>query len=195
VTDPEPARDPAHLWRVRATTVLHRCDWLQLELATVDLPTGGRIQHHAVRVARPAVGVVVHHPGRGVLLLWRHRFIPDAWTYEIPAGRVEADESVEEAARRETREETGWEIGPVQVAVDFFPSIGLSDQRFLIAIASDAIRQGEPTDRDEAAWVGWVPLPQLRDHLRRGRVRGGLSLTALLYALALGPLAAPAGRP
>ena len=47
-------------------------------------------------------------PARGVLALWRHRFITDTWGWEIPAGRLEAGETAEQAARRETLEETGW---------------------------------------------------------------------------------------
>ena len=43
-----------------------------------------------------------------MLLLWRHRFITDTWGWEIPAGRVEAGEALEDAARREAIEETGW---------------------------------------------------------------------------------------
>jgi len=71
-----------------------------------DLPGGERFDHHAVRYPQPAAGTIVRDPDRGVLLIWRHRFITDTWGWEIPAGRSEPGESPEEAAVRETIEET-----------------------------------------------------------------------------------------
>jgi 8-oxo-dGTP pyrophosphatase MutT (NUDIX family) len=60
---------------------------------------GSSITSSACRGRRPAAGV--HDPDRGVLLLWRHRFITDSWGYEIPAGGVDEGETPAQAATRE----------------------------------------------------------------------------------------------
>ncbi len=59
------------------------------------------------RIRRPARLYAI--PARGVLLLWRHRFITDTWGWEIPAGGIDPGETPPDAAARETLEETGWE--------------------------------------------------------------------------------------
>ena len=43
--------------------------------------------------APDAAGVLVADPDRGVLLIWRHRFLGDEWAWEIPGGMVEQDDS------------------------------------------------------------------------------------------------------
>ncbi len=168
--------------------MVHRCDWLALELAEVECPSGRRLTHHVVRVPQPAVGVVVHDPERGVLMLRRHRFIVDTFGWEIPAGRVEPGESPAAAAAREVLEETGFQVGPIQLLTAFAPSIGLSDQRFVVAAAAGASRLGPPSDPDEAVAVAWVPIPTIWASIRAGTIAGGLSLAALLFALTVGPL-------
>jgi 8-oxo-dGTP pyrophosphatase MutT (NUDIX family) len=177
-------------WIVHGERSVYSSPWVSLRLADVEVPGGDRFEHHVVRVPFDAAGCVVHDPERGVLLLWRHRFITDTWGWEIPAGAVDAGESPAEAAVREVREETGWRPGPVEHLVTYQPSNGLSDQRFHVFLARGAELEGEPVDFGEAERVEWRSADDVREHMARNEVVDGLSLTALLYALAydrLGP--------
>ena len=124
-------------WIVHGERALYSSPWVGLRLADVEIPGGERFEHHVVRVPREAAGCVVHDPERGVLLLWRHRFITDTWGWEIPAGAVDDGETPAEAAAREVREETGWRPGPVEHLVTYQPSNGLSDQRFNVFLAAE----------------------------------------------------------
>ncbi len=56
----------------------------------------------------PGVGILVEIDG-GVVLIERGQ-APFAGSWALPAGYIEADESVEQAALRECREETGLEV-------------------------------------------------------------------------------------
>jgi 8-oxo-dGTP diphosphatase len=55
----------------------------------------------------PAVDIIIEYQDRGVVLIER-RNPPDGWA--LPGGFVEYGESLEEAAAREAREETGLEV-------------------------------------------------------------------------------------
>jgi 8-oxo-dGTP pyrophosphatase MutT (NUDIX family) len=176
-------------WDVHGERVLYDCEWLRLTVADVEVPNGRRFDHHIVRMPNKAAGTVVHDAERGVLLLWRHRFITDTWGWEIPAGGIDPGETPEDAARRETREETGWEPGPLRALVRYQPTNGLSDQVFHTFVADGARHIGAPTDPTEAERIEWVPVEGLRRIVRDGEMQDGLSLTAALYAIAFGHLA------
>jgi 8-oxo-dGTP pyrophosphatase MutT (NUDIX family) len=171
-------------WTVHGERTLYASPWVGLALVDVEVPDGPRFDHHVVRLARPAVGCVVHDPARGVLLLWRHRFITGSWGWEVPAGGVDAGEAPEQAAAREVLEETGWRPGPLRRLHGYHPSNGLSDQRFELFAADGATHVGEPTDPAESSRVEWVPADEVRALVRRGEVLDGLSVTSLLWWLA-----------
>ena len=176
-------------WTIHGERSLYESAWVSLRLTDIELPSGKRFEHHVVRLPDAAVGVVIHDPERGVLLLWRHRFITDSWGWEIPAGRIDPGETPEAAAVREAVEETGWQPGPLRPLVAYEPTSGLSDQRYHLFAAEGARQIGEPTDIDEAERVEWLPVERVREEVAAGHVQNGLSLTALLWALAFGEIA------
>jgi 8-oxo-dGTP pyrophosphatase MutT (NUDIX family) len=176
-------------WKVHGERSIYESDWMSLRLVDIEVPDGPRFDHHVVRFPRAASGTVVVDPVRGVLLLWRHRFTTDTWGWEVPAGGIDDGETPEQAAARETLEETGWRAGALRPLLRFHPVNGSTDLVFHVFAADGATHVGEPTDRSEAERIEWVPVDRLRDEVRNGRVLDGLSLTALLYAFTFGPLA------
>ncbi|HEX6419977.1 MAG TPA: NUDIX hydrolase [Acidimicrobiales bacterium] len=172
-------------WTVHGERSIYDSAWMRLVLVDVEIPGAQRFDHHVVRYPQAAAGTVVHDPDRGVLLLWRHRFITDTWGWEIPAGGVEPGETPEQAAVRETLEETGWRPGPLRPLGSYAPSNGSSDQIFHAFVADGATHVGEPADPAESERIAWIPVAEVRDLIAGGGFTDGLSLTSLLWALAL----------
>lgn len=70
--------------------------------------------------AAAAVGVRAHRTRPGPLggpAGPGHRFITDTWGWEIPAGAADPGEAIEDTARREAFEETGWAVGRLTYAL------------------------------------------------------------------------------
>ncbi|MGE0878119.1 MAG: NUDIX hydrolase [Acidimicrobiia bacterium] len=176
-------------WTVHGERSLYDSEWIRLTLVDVEIPGSSRFEHHVVRSTQAASGTVVHDPTKGILLIWRHRFISDTWGWEIPAGRLDEDEAPEAAAARETLEETGWRPGPIAPLLSYYPTIGLSDQLFHLFHAEGATYVGPPSDPGEADRVEWVPVGEVQAMLRSGEIRDGLSAVALLYAFTFGSVA------
>ena len=162
---------------------LYDSPWVRLTLVDVEPPGHERFEHHVVRL-RGAAGCVVVDPERGVLLLYRHRFISDTWGWEMPAGRVDDGETPEAAAARETLEETGWRPGTLTPLVEFNTANGITDQRFYVYRADGATYVGDPVDAYEAERVAWHTWADVRALIAGGQVPDGPSLLALTYALA-----------
>jgi 8-oxo-dGTP pyrophosphatase MutT (NUDIX family) len=173
-------------WTVHGERSLYDSDWIRLHLADVEVPGLRRFEHHVVRMPAHAAGVVVRDADRGVLLLRRHRFITDTWGWEVPAGRIDAGETPLETARREVEEETGWRPLNVQPLVSYYAANGVSDLTFHLFAAEGAEYVGERTDLTEAERVTWVPAANVRELVMTGGMPDGLSLTALLFAMARG---------
>ena len=175
-------------WTVHGERSLYDSEWVRLVLVDVEIPGGERFEHHVVRMPSHAAGTIVRDPERGVLLLWRHRFITDTWGWEIPAGRVDPGETPQQAAGRETLEETGWEPATLRPLTRYNPTNGTSDQMFHIFVADGATHVGEPTDPGESERIEWVSVADLRAVVQGAQMLDGLSLTAVCYALAFGEL-------
>ena len=175
-------------WTVHGERSIYESEWVRLVLTDVEVPDGERFEHHVVRMPKNAAGTIVYEPDRGVLLLWRHRFITDTWGWEIPAGGIEPGETPEAAAARETVEETGWEPAALRALARYHPTNGLSDQVFHVFIAHGATHVGEPSDAGEAERIEWIAVPELRRLVRSQQMLDGLSLTAVCYAFAFGEL-------
>lgn len=169
-------------WRVHGTRRIYESEWLSVDLDDVEIPDGARFEHHVVRLPHPSTGVVVVDQGC-VLLMWRHRFTTGAWGWEIPAGRCEANETVEAAAIRETEEETGYKVN-IEPLVTINPLTGISSHTTHLFVGAAPVRTGEP-DPAEAARVEWVPLDEIPGIIRKGLIPCGITLAALTTYLTL----------
>jgi 8-oxo-dGTP pyrophosphatase MutT (NUDIX family) len=171
-------------WLVHGERTLYDNRWVRLTQVNLTAPDGHRWWHHVVRLQMVAAALVVDENDR-VLMMWRHRFVPDAFGWELPGGIVSEGESGPAAAARETEEETGWRpTGPGRHLISFQPMPGMVDTPHEVYLFQGAKHVGEPTDAEEAGHVEWVPLSDVTKLAEQGKVAGSGSLIGLLYFLA-----------
>jgi 8-oxo-dGTP pyrophosphatase MutT (NUDIX family) len=128
--------------------------------------------------------VVLDDDGGRVLLIWRHRFVPDVWTWETPGGLIEEGETAEAAAVREIREETGYLPHSMIHLLTFEPIIALARSPHYVFLARGAELVGAPTERNEGR-CQWVPLEEVPARISNGQVLNVGTLVALLYVLGM----------
>lgn len=168
-------------WQVHGERSVYSSDWVSVSLVDVEVPGVRRFEHHAVE-AGDAAGVVLLDPDDRVLLLWRHRFLHDAWGWEIPAGIIDEGEDALAGARRECIEETGWAPGELTRLYGFAPVAGLTRQRFTVFRARAVEQVGEPAP-DEHSHMEWMTVDQVREVLDAEQVLDGMSVIGLLEHL------------
>jgi 8-oxo-dGDP phosphatase len=177
-------------WQVTAERTVYESPWVQVDLANVTLPNGTEIEHHIVRQPNTkSTGTVVlaHDDQQRVLMLWRHRFITDTWTWELPGGGVEVGETPKVAAAREFEEETGWKAGKLHPLTVFEPMNGWSDYVTFAFVTQSPQWIGEPADRNESSDIAWLTLDEIRTLMRKGDVSDAISCLSLLWAMQFGP--------
>jgi ADP-ribose pyrophosphatase YjhB (NUDIX family) len=92
------------------------CRWLPVSADVKVWGLRGAFVHALVR-KRVSAYVTRERDGRVELLVFDHQGMPDAPT-QVPAGRVDAHESLEEGLVREVEEETGLTVRPVSVLAE-----------------------------------------------------------------------------
>ena len=111
------------------------------------------------RDPKVAVGVLVEDGER--VLLVRRAVIPQLGWWALPAGYMEFDEEPQEAARRETQEETGLQV-ELTGLLDVFPITSPNGRGVLIVYwarpAGGELRAGD--DVSDARWFAPEELPE-----------------------------------
>ena len=132
-----------------------------------------------------AVIIIACTPDDEVLFVEQHRVPLGARTIEMPAGLVgdqSGEDTLEDAARRELEEETGWRPANVEVLLVGPTSSGMSNERIAFVRATDLEKVGEGGGVDnEDITVHTVPRSEAPAWLMR-KQREGFELDLKLWA-------------
>ncbi|MCX4478710.1 NUDIX domain-containing protein [Streptomyces cellulosae] len=170
-------------WRIHGKRDIYDNQWVQLQLWNVQPPGMKPFEHHVVKLHHVAVTAVLDDQDR-VLMMWRYRFVPQQYGWELPGGIVDAGEEPVDTALREVVEETGWRPKALEHVVSYQPMVGMVDSPHEIFVGHGAERVGEPTDQEEAGHIEWVPLADVPGLMARGELMGSGTLVALLHIMA-----------
>ena len=172
-------------WQIHGERMVYDNPWVRLALVDVEPPGGKRFEHHVVRLSHVAIAAIIDDEDR-VLMMWRYRFVPRRFGWELPGGIVEPNENAAEAAAREVEEETGWKpSGTLRHLLTFQPMVGMVDSPHELYVGHGAEKVSEPhLDAEETARVSWVSLTQISGMIERDELLGAGTLVALLHTLA-----------
>ena len=176
-------REPTR-WTIHGERVIDDTRRLRLSIAQVELPNGVHFEQYVLRMPKAAITVLLDDVQERVLMIWRHRFVPDCWTWELPGGYVDSDEDPAVTAAREVEEETGWRPRRMTLLTRFQPLAGSADFENLLFLGEGAEDTGAPADINEAACVEWITLDSVRDRIARGEIIGAGTQIGLLHILA-----------
>ena len=183
--DVAPVPDETSRWKVYGSRPLYESEWIRLYKTDVELPDGERFEHHTVWMPPAAMTALLSDDQTHVLLLWRHRFVPDLWNWELPGSLIEDGEDPGATAAREIEEETGYRPRSIEHLVTFEPMIGMVNNPHYVFIGRGAVRVGEPTEKTEMQRMEWIPLTRIPELIGNGLISNSGTLVALLHVLAI----------
>lgn len=142
------------------------------------------------RVGGVRAAVVVAIGAGHVLLVDQYRVPLGRRCLELPAGLVDAGESVEQAAARELEEETGYRPATVTDIGEFVSSPGMVSESFTLVRAGGLVRVSDGGGIDgEGITVHRVPLPEIAAYVAARRGEGMAIDVKLLLLLGGGMIA------
>jgi 8-oxo-dGTP pyrophosphatase MutT (NUDIX family) len=168
-------------WRNLGEESIVETPWFRLRRARVELPGGRQLDHYLVRVPPLTMTAMVNQQRR-VLLLRRHRFIPDSWGWELPSGIAsQPDADLAATASRQALAESGWEAIEPTPLLTLRQHSGLTDAAVHVFVTGQAIHRGPPEADFEATRIEWIPLADAPALIADGEVKDASTATALLW--------------
>lgn len=147
----------------------------------VRLPNGKTSVREYIRHPG-AVVMIPSLPNGRVVLIRQYRYAVGQAEIELPAGKIDPGESVEETVRRELQEETGFRAGKITRLTEIHPCIGYSDERMWLYLAEHLESVEVKRDEDEFIEVIPTPLQLAIEMVWDGRITDVKTIIGILWA-------------
>jgi ADP-ribose pyrophosphatase len=138
-------------------------------------PSGFEIHRSIVRHPGSAVMMAVDERDR-VLLVRQFRLPAETELWELPAGRIDTGESALQAAKRELREETGYDARDWTELASYWSSPGYVDEKMNVFLATGLTEGKQETMEDERIELGWFDKDELGRMIRGGEIFDGKTM-------------------
>ena len=136
----------------------------------MELPDGRATCREIVRHVDAVCAAVFTGDGQAVLVR-QYRTATERVLLEVPAGKIDAGETPDQAILRELREEIGFVSGKIEKLFEFYCTPGFCDEKMTAYLVTEAVLGEAHLDDEEFLEV----VKMSREELELAVVNGGLS--------------------
>ncbi|MEM9694137.1 MAG: NUDIX hydrolase [Myxococcota bacterium] len=156
---------------------------MKVDEQRLDIGGGKAIDEYHLISTSPWVATVAVDESGCLILVEQYRHGAGRLSLELPAGVMEAGEAPAEAARRELREETGYDATSFEPLLEVCPEPARNRTRAHLFVATGAVRVGDlRLDETENIDVVVTSLADVFDAIDDGRIVHGVHIGAILLA-------------
>jgi len=169
-------------WKRIKDRIDYDCGFFQVHVHQSTSPTTGKEHPFFVLSTRDWVNIVALTKDRKVLMVSQYRHGSGEVSLEIPGGAVDPGEPPLDAAKRELREETGYESPQWQLLGSVRPNPAILNNTCHIYLALEAEKTtGLDLDEAEELEVSLHDLKEIPGMIRDGRIHHSLVIGAFYF--------------
>ncbi|HAE13615.1 MAG TPA: DNA mismatch repair protein MutT [Bacteroidetes bacterium] len=169
-------------WTTLQREEQYRNNWIQVEEHQVLNPAGNPGIYGVVRFAAYAIGIIPVDTFGNTWLVGQYRYPLEAYSWEIPEGGGNKNDTPERSALRELQEETGVMAGRLELLAHLHTSNSVTDEEAFIYLATDLTEGQSSPEETESLQIRKLPLTEAIQMAMDGRITDAMSVAGLLKA-------------
>jgi ADP-ribose pyrophosphatase len=176
---------PPKVWKTQASRPVYENPWMKLREDIAEMPNGKTTIYGVVECAE-CVGVLPFIDDDHVVMVRQYRYVfGEDHRWEMPTGGVKPGEALEAAARRELREEVGYDTAELQHVSTYFPSKSIVRETGHLFIGRGLTQVKAVPDETEFLEVAIFPFDQVLQMVNNSDIRDSMTVITVLHAARL----------
>lgn len=173
---------PPKPWSTRSSRLIYQNPWTRMREDIAEMPNGRQTVYGVVECGE-CVGVLPFVDANHVVMVRQYRYVfGENHRWEMPTGGLKPGETLEEAARRELREEVGYDARSLEPISSFYTSKSVVHEIAHLFIGRDLTPAAAIPDETEFLEVAVLPFQQVFDMVLASEIRDAMTIIAVLHA-------------
>ncbi|MEM7030741.1 MAG: NUDIX hydrolase [Chloroflexota bacterium] len=172
-------------WKTVSSRVVYENPWTKIREDIAEMPNGKQTIYGVMQNV-DAVGILPFIDDDHVIMVRQYRYVfGENHRWEMPTGAVKENEDHEVAARRELREEIGYDADSLQFLNTFYSSKSIVQETVHVYVGHN-LRQAQGTpDETEFLEVQTFPFKDVLQMVLDSEIRDSMTVVAVLHAARL----------
>ncbi len=169
-------------WKTLTSREVYKNNWMRLREDLAEMPNG-KTTIYGVVECNECVGVLPFVDNDHVVMVRQFRYVyGEDQRWEMPTGGVKVGETHEEAARRELREEAGYDANELLHVSTYFTSKSIMREIGHLYVGRSLVKVEAIPDETEFFEIAVMPFDDVLNLVNRSEIRDSMTVIAVLHA-------------